>query len=189
MDTDLPRLALAAFVAGLVIAVLPVIATRDRTCAVPEGPRPGAPVYLAFASDRRIDELRCEARGGIAFELVRTPEEAATRIADESVTGILLDRAAYARLRPGEVNRWLALGTGRAVVALDLTGLQLRANAEGALLPFHGGGWGTDLGDSFVGHAVFRRTTAGTCGGGGSMPYRPAFLVGRLIAFAARCPA
>lgn len=182
------RLAVAALAVGLAVAALPVLATRARPCAVPASPRAEAPAYLVLTSDHRVDELRCEAEGRVTLDRVRTPAEADTRLADEFVTGIVIDRDVYARLRPGDVGRWLTRGNGRVVLGLDLTPAQLRSDAEGSTPPRRGPSWGADLGASFVGYTAFRRLQPGTCGGGGTMSYRAPLLIERLVALAARCP-
>lgn len=182
------RFAVAALAVGLAVAALPVLTTHARPCAAPAPPRAGAPVYLVLTSDHRVDELRCEAEGRVTLDRVRTPAEADTRFADEFVTGIVIDRGVYARLQPGHVRRWLTHGTGRVVLGLDLTAAQLRSDAEGSTPPLYGEGWGADLGASFVGYTAFRRLQPGTCGGGGTMPFRAPLLIERLVALAARCP-
>lgn len=185
----LRQLLVIALAVGLLIAAIPVFATRDRPCASAEAPRLGAPVYLALTADPRIKELRCEAHGRVAFEVVRTPAEVDVRLTAEAVAGVVFDRAAYARMRPGDAQRWLATGSGRVVIGLDLTALQLRSGAEGGV-PVDPAVPSSCLGDSYYGHLSFTSVAGGgTCGGGGSAPHRGAgragLLVERLISWAA----
>ena len=176
-----------ALILGLLLAAIPVIATHDRACTS-AGPRPGAPLYLALTSDQRIEELRCESRGGVAVERVRTPTGVDARLADESVSGVILDRHAFARMRPGQVREWLTAGSGRVIVGLDLTQQQLRSGSEGTPPAIRGEGYGTDLGDSYYGLLQYRTVDRGSCGGGGSTPFQGGASVAEcLVALSARC--
>ncbi|MBX7110423.1 MAG: hypothetical protein K1X87_01070 [Dehalococcoidia bacterium] len=180
---------LAALGIGLVAAALPVFVTHGRPCAAPAPPRPGALTYLVLTSDRRVEELRCEAHGRLVFVRVHGSSEVSARLLDGSVAGVILDRAALARLRPGQLHQWLTTSSGRALVGFEVTASRLRSDAEGSVPPLHDDGWGPDLDDSFYGHLAFRSSPeAGVCGSSGTTPYRgpsPATaLVRRLLAWA-----
>jgi hypothetical protein len=180
---------LAALAIGLAVAGLPVLVTRDRPCASPAIPRANAPAHLVLTADRRIEELRCEANGDLAFMRVRTAAEVDVRLAAVEVSGVILDHESYERLRPGQIREWLTVGTGRTMIGLDLTAGQLRADTGGAVPP--------DsrlpspyLGDSCVSHLSSRTSPQGNCGGGGTTPYRgpraARALIDRLLEWALR---
>lgn len=175
-----------ALALGLLLAALPVLATRGRACAAPTAPENGAPVYVAFTSDARIHELRCAASGRVAFVPVRTLAEVDARL-EEGAAGVIIDRDTYARLKRGQLRAWLIGGNGRAIIGLDLTASQLRADA-GGVIPDDPALPSLYLGDAYVGHLSFRSIPGATCGGGGTTPYRGGVhakaLVERLLAWA-----
>ncbi|MEZ4552853.1 MAG: hypothetical protein R3B59_03015 [Dehalococcoidia bacterium] len=186
---DLPSLLLGSLAVGLAIAALPVVVTRGRPCAAPVPPASGAPVYLALSGDARIEELRCEAAGRVAFDRVRNAADVDRRLSEEAVAGVIVDPDVYARLRPGQLRSWLAVDSGRAIIGFDLTGRQLSEDTGGApppdpALP------SSYLGESFYGHRSFRSVPrGGACGGGGATPYRgpdrAVLLIERLLTWAA----
>ncbi|MGE0229227.1 MAG: hypothetical protein AB7I38_02515 [Dehalococcoidia bacterium] len=185
----LPRLLLGSLALGLAVAVLPFVVTRGRPCATPLPPASGAPVYLTLSGDPRVEELRCEATGRVAFDRVRNAADVDRLLSQEAVVGVIVDPDVYARLRPGQLRSWLAVDSGRAIVGFDLTGLQLSEDTGGPpppdpALP------SSYLGESFYGHRSFRSVPrSGVCGGGGTTPYRgpdrAALLIERLLTWAA----
>jgi len=178
----------AAFAVGIGIAALPILTTRDRPCAAPGPPHPHAPTYLTLTSDPRIEELRCAAHGDLAFARIHTPAEADALLDGPSVAGVILDRASYGGLRPGQLREWLTAEGGRVLVSLDLTAFQL-GSEDGGPPPPDPALPSSYLGDSYYGHRAFKSAPGrGACGSGGTTPYRGAaaarVLVERLLAWA-----
>jgi hypothetical protein len=125
--TDMQRVALALLL-GLVAALVPIVSalTRER-CDT--GPAEDGPRYLVWTTDIRARSLQCDAaHDGYGFERVANASEANTRIADNRVVGLIVDEAALEQAPAERLQAWL--GTGHALVGLDLTASQLLARVN-----------------------------------------------------------
>ena len=169
--------ALIALLVGVLAAAVPIVATTRRDCVAPEVAG-DAPRYLLLTSGPAARELLCGPAGEeIRFERVASPAEASARIQDESVAGIVFDRAALEALPGGVAQDWLTTGSGRVLVGLQLTHseVELRMNnpprSPDSLLPGQRGE-STDLrGRHYVARLHFKTYRGGTCGGRGTAVY------------------
>jgi hypothetical protein len=114
---------IGAFVLGLVAASVPVVSVARREECTSAQPPDAAPHYLVLTSPGTARELSCgPLSASVALEPVASATEATLRLEDESVVGVIFDRAALESLPDGMLSRWLTSSGGRRVlIGLDLT--------------------------------------------------------------------
>ncbi len=183
------RLALA-LILGLLAATVPILATSGQC---PQTASSEVPRYLIYASDESTHEIRCSAGTHATFERMRSADAVTSRVRDEAVAGVIVDRYTNVTLPREAVATWASTGSGRTVIGLGLR-RAVDPIAAAAAKPMSSRSVFEVPPDDprrpglqSIGHVSYKSCASGTSGGEGTIEYSGRSPLGALLTDRSRC--